>query len=433
MSPLLAPILAQVITLQVGDRTEARYIEYGTSAYEGETSPSVQLGIGWGRADFAVGYGPSLTLTPLERKPRDLLVFHEAAASAGYSWRKTRLQLTSSVGVGDVNFRVDALQGPGGIDLDADGEPAPDDTPDDATGGGQDPQQPQQPTTGGTDAPQPGQQGEAPPSGELRIVDRVVRYYRSTTTLSLTHEPVRNVSLGAEVGYTRAGGLNEAAELYYPVLSGWFVGGNVAYRYSLDSRNAFVSNASLVKTWSSNENQAATLNATETLEHIFDRRTQGSIGAGLNITRFSQPDGLRGFSVFPTFQASLSHQISLFRGLLSTGIYTYASPALDPLRALVDPRLGGGGYVSYTRRRFSMSLNGGAQLSLAPVDHDAGSIDSAQADARVAYRIAELVEVDAGGRYARQAVQGVTVLPPSWAAFVGLNAGYLFQLSGTRH
>jgi hypothetical protein len=431
MSPLLAPVFAQILTLQVGDRTEARYIDYEDQATEGSTNPRADLSLGWGRSDLSIGYGPSFTLSPLDEKPRQLLVFHDAGASAGYRFKRSYVSLSSSLGWGEINFRLAPLRGPGAPDTDAADDAAPDGADADPDA---DPALPQPPDTAPPDAPEPAQPGLNDPSaGQLSIIDATVRYYTSTTTLTLTHDLTRAVALGAQAGYVRAGGMDEESRVYYSVQSGWFVGASGDYTYRLTSRDALVSSASLVHFWSSNGNKTASLSAQETWQHVFGPRTSGALGAGLNITRFSQADGLRGFSVFPTFQASLGHEISLGRaGTLGLGLFAYSAPALDPLRALVDPRVGFGAGISYARKRFSLSLNGATALSLAPSDHDAGAIDSIQGDARAAYRIADMIEVDAGARYVRQQVQDVTVLPSSWSAYVGVNAGYLMRLYGKR-
>jgi hypothetical protein len=374
----------------------------------------------------------------LEDKPRELLVFHNANVTSGYRWKRTKLSLSSSLGVGDTNFRLATLRAPGAALSGAD------DTGDNVdVEPGMGPEPPAQPQPTAPDLPDPSQPTTSDAATDQLLIacrdvltpatcDRTVRYYTSSTTLDLTHDPVKDVTVGLQGGHTRAGGLNDESRPFYPEIRGWFAGANAVYTYRLSSRDAFVSNASLVHFWSSNGNRTATLGAQETWQHAFTRRTFGALGAGLNITRFTQRDGLRGFSVFPTFQAAIAHQLSLWRGSLSLTLSSYSSPALDPLRALVDPRLGFGANANYVRKRFSLGVSGTTALSLAPEDHDQGSINSYQADGRVAYRIAELVEVDAGARYSRQQVQDITVLPSSWSAYVGLSFGYAFQLYGKR-
>ena len=246
MSPLLAPLFAQVVTLGIADRTEARYIKYDDQTFEGSTSPHVELGIGSRRADFSVGYGPTLTLVPLEEKPRDLLVFHDLGASAGYRWKRTRLSLSSSLGIGEVNFRLAALQGPRAPSSD-DPEPDTTDTPDQPD----QPDQPDEPAPDAGQVPDPSQPApNDPATSQLTIADRVVRYYTSTTSLTLAHDPAKDVKLSAQGGHTRAGGRDAESRSYYAEISGWFVGGSASYTYRLSARNAFLSQASLTQTWS---------------------------------------------------------------------------------------------------------------------------------------------------------------------------------------
>ena len=87
MSLLLAPLLAQSITLGVADRSEARYLTPNDYAYEASTAPGARLTLHWPRHDVVLGYDASLTWAPLEKKPRNLLVLHTLAISGYRSLR----------------------------------------------------------------------------------------------------------------------------------------------------------------------------------------------------------------------------------------------------------------------------------------------------------------------------------------------------------
>ena len=113
MLSLLAPILAQLVTLSVGDRTEARYIAGDDTHFEGATRPLAGLAFGWKRAALTLVYAPSITVTPLERTPRDVLFFQTAALVGSYHWRRTTLSVTEAVGYGQLSFRVQAFADPG--------------------------------------------------------------------------------------------------------------------------------------------------------------------------------------------------------------------------------------------------------------------------------------------------------------------------------
>src|SRR5450432_3170664 len=113
MSPLFGPILAQLVTLGLSDRSEARHVVTDDSYSEVGTYPHVSLNFGWRHATLTLGYGPSLTLTPLEAKDPSLVVFHSASLSMSNRWRRTTVTASESLGYGEVDFRTQALAAPG--------------------------------------------------------------------------------------------------------------------------------------------------------------------------------------------------------------------------------------------------------------------------------------------------------------------------------
>jgi hypothetical protein len=439
MSPLLAPILAQLVTLQLGDRTEARYTGYvGDSSVgpqaSGSTAPMVGVTVNNRRAVLQLVYVPSLTLSPLNSSPRELYVFHTASASVGYRWRRTTAQLGSSFGMGSLSLRLASVQGPQ-LPSDAMNGATPDmpttgmpttgtpttGTPTTGT-----------PTTGmpttGTPTTPNGTPGGITPRRE--DVERKATFYTSTTTLGVSHAVTKQVRFGVSVGMSNAGGLNDVGRTFYPSLRGYFVGGNTGYTYVLTKRDAFVSSLALTKTWSSSGSEVANANVTESWGHVFSKQTSGGLGAGLSFTRFSQADGLAGISVFPTFQLGISHRTQVARGRLTFSGSAYGSPAIDPLRALVDPRVGLGASIAYTRDKVFLVTSGSAALSLAPDEQKPGAISATQGEVRAGYQITKLTAVDTGARLAYQAYAGQTVIPITWAAFVGVTFGYRVALVG---
>ena len=433
MSPLLVPLLAQLIDIKMTDRSEARYVKYGSSRYEGTNIPKVTLSATDRRLKSALSYGPRLTLLPLEREPRSLLVFHEANASVAYKLKRSAFAFNSFVGYGKLNFRFFGLQSPTlGV------APANTMTPDGSMTAGNGNMQPGTTTgqpTGGTPATgTPGTPTGTPTPGttttQPEVIDRNFRYYTTTSSLAFTHNPLKDLELAAQAGYVAAGGLTDAARLYYPRLSGFTLGVRATDTYRLSKRDNFNSTTSFLQTWSSNGNRAGTWMATEAWNHSFGLRTTSSLSAGINVTRFAQPDGTRGFSVFPNFQAGLAHQLRLGRGNLSLSILAYSSPALDPLRALVDPRVGAGANLTFTQGDFLASGTSNVAFSVAPVSRNQGAVDSAQAQGLIGYLLGDVVLVDGGVRFVRQAYQGITVLPSTWAAFMGVTLTLDARLSG---
>jgi hypothetical protein len=136
------------------------------------------------------------------------------------------------------------------------------------------------------------------------------------------------------------------------------------------------------------------------------------------------------YSVYPTFAAGLAHETRWARGMLTLGVGAYSSPVLDPLRATVDPRVGVTASVGWVRDRFAARLTGGSAISIAPSGNNAGAFDISQASAIAAYRLADWLTADVGGRLARQAYQGTVTVPLSYAAFVGLTIETLTPLNG---
>jgi hypothetical protein len=426
MSPLFAPVFAQLVGLQLADRTEGRYVKYGQERVEVATRPSAVLSLSKQRTNFSLGYAPALLFLP-DQSRRRLLVFHQGSALAAYRLQHTNFSLTSSLSIGDINFRTAGIQGITPTGPAATGTPTGAATPDGSAAGNGAPT-----GTPTTPSPTTGTPNPNAPSGQLAIKDHLVSYYSSTTSLNAGHQLTRDAQLSAGLVRTLAGGLNAESRLYSPTLSGWAASGTGTYNYHLNARDAFASNLSLTTIWSSNRNRAITLNATETWAHQFSKRAYGALGAGVNITRFYLADGLEGFSIFPSFRAALGHRTQLWRGTLTFSVNGYSTPALDPLRALVDPRIGAGASVDYSRKAFSVGGSAASTFSVAPTDNRAGAVNAGQAEAHAAYTVAQWVQIDGGARYFRQAYQGVAVIPPSWSVFLGLSFAYRVTLASDR-
>jgi hypothetical protein len=328
------------------------------------------------------------------------------------------------LGIGALNLRSFGAQGPGGGLVGVTGAAPTGPVP----GGATPPTA--QPGTPTAQPAQPTGTGAAAATTRAGAADLNARYYTSISTLSFTHRPTKEIELGAFASYTAASGMTDEARIYYPNVRGKSLGVRAGDVYRLSTRDSLNGSVSVVDTWSSNGNFAATLLATETLFHRFDARTSGSIGTGLNVTRFAQADGLRGYSVFPTVQASFSHQLRVGRGDLSFTLFGYSAPALDPLRALVDPRVGAGANATYTRKHLLVSLTGNAAFSIAPATQEASAIDAVQGQGVVSYRFGDALTVDGGVRYLRQGYGGVAVVPSTWVGFVGMTLGFDVRVAG---
>jgi hypothetical protein len=416
MPALIVPLLAQLITVGVSDRTEVRYIEPYPYKYEGSTKPAIRLNLAWPRYALTFGYSPSFTLGPLEARPRDLTVYHSAFFGSSYRFRHTVIALGGAGSYGEVNFLAQALRQPA----------APGQTVDNTTG----------PATGdstqGTGKPaEPTTTPQTPEAQPQRsIANSGVRYGTWNASLNVGHQLNRDITLGAVVVHTVAGGLNDQARGIYPVTRGTIFGINGAHLLRWSPRDSFGSAASLQQGFSSLGGGVTSLLANETWTHRFAARTTSTLGGGISMTRTPLYGIYMAYSIYPTFAAGFAHETRLAQGILSIGVGVYSAPALDPLRATVDPRIGTTGTIGWVRDRFAARASAGVASSIAPRGNDAGAFDSAQAGAVLSYRLAEWLVADSGGTLTRQKYQDTVTVPLTYAAFVGLSFDVTKRLNG---
>jgi len=425
MSPLLGPILAQLVTLAVADRTEARYIVSDEKYAEAATSPRVGLSFGWQHTTLSLGYGASVTVTPLDSTPRDTLLFHSAAISAAHTWARTTAVLTESVGFGQVSFRVQALGAPTFTGLpNMTGTSTPTGTVNPPAGG----------TTGTTGTPGTTGTGTtampgASAANQIAASDQVIEYVSSSTDLVLTHVYSTVLSVQGGIGYSVAGSVGSEASAAYPVIKG--PRAQVSASYRLDARDDVATSVGTQYAAASTGNDAWFAVASESWGHALDPHTNTRVGAGLSIARNSQPDGLVSYSVYPNFAAGLSYSARLARGTLSLGSGIAAAPYIDPVRALVDPRVSVGGSAGWGTGQFSSSLSGGTALSLTQ-SGSAGALNSASFSLGAAYRFGAALALDGGLRGFWQSFEGQTTVPVSYAVFLGVTVGLQAPLNGGR-
>ncbi|MEI9941335.1 MAG: hypothetical protein WDO69_29300 [Pseudomonadota bacterium] len=405
MLPLL---FAQLVTLSLGDRTEARYLAGDNdNHYEASTRPTVGLTFGWKRGSLAVVYGPFMRLSPLESTPRSFDVFHFGSAIGTYRFRLTTVSISETGGYGYVNLREVAVAPPGATapipNTPTPGAPTPTMPTTPANPGGI-------PGTGGTNT------GSQAPS-QLRTIDRSILFGASTTNLALQHTLSRRWSLGEQVGYSVAGGVGYPANQIYPWAQGWLLGVTTTYLYTFSRPDSLSSALSLRWATGSDGNQVYTFMVNEYWTHEFNARTRSVLGAGITASRFSNSDGLVGYSIYPTALASIGHFRKIGAGTLSLFCGVYSTPVIDPLRATVDPRLGVSGGITFSQGKFTSNASASAAVSVAPTD-DQGAVDSVGAGAGAGYWFGKAFSMDSGIRAAWQTYQGNTVTPASWTAYV---------------
>jgi hypothetical protein len=362
MHALLAPVLAQLVTLGLADRLEGRYvIGYGQKQFDGinTTTPGGTVRFDLRRASISLGYAPTLTLVPLIETPRELLVYHRGFLSADYRWKRTSVSLGQSIGYGDRDFQLEALmprQTTAGTTPYPQGQQTPTNqagqtpngtppaggTSSGATGG-----------TGGT-----GGTGAAPgtttPGGVRPYQEDTgkVRFADFRSFLTVTHAVSRPLSLRLLAGYTISGGTTADDRKSYPVTRG--PDATLAARYTADARNALVTTLTGVYTKNDNGNQGYYATLTEDYVHGFTRETLGIFGTGVSFGRTAQAGGLPLYSIYPTFRAGVTHASKLAQGMLMLTLDVNTAPAMDLNTATVDPRIGTTASVIWTRDRFSL-------------------------------------------------------------------------------
>lgn len=422
MSFLLIPLFAQLATVTVGDRTDVRYSSGVANHYEGATRPSAQLRLDWPEYTLSFGYGASLTVTPLESRPRDLLVYHTAFVNTAYRFRRSVLSLSSTGLLGEVNFQRLALDPaaanptpvPGGV---SNGDPDP-------TGG----------TSGGEPAVDPAQPSSMPnvqpPQLQPRITKEAVHYGSWTNTLAFDHRVDDRLKLGAAASYSMSGGLEPEARTIYPTTRGTLLRAFGDYTLPASPRDAFVTTVTLQQGWSSLGTRVTLATANEAWNSRLGRKTSSLLGVGVAAFRAHYPEGYDSFSLYPTATAFIGHATRLEGGNLSFGVAVFVAPTLDPLRATVDPRAGTGANASWQRRLFFANLNVGTAASISKAGNDAAAFNNFSAGALAGYRITDWMQADVGGTMTQQAYRGTTTIPFSYAIMAGLSFGVSAPLGG---
>lgn len=407
MPSILGPILAQLVTLAVGDRTETRVVHAQNTYAEAGTYPRAGLTFGWKHSTLSISYGPSLTLGPLESKDRELTVFHSGAISALYKWRRTVLTVSESVGYGEVNFQALGVAGPAA-------QPGATPLPATPANGGTTPTPPAGGVTNPGTTPAPGT--TVPPTNQLRAPAQTLKYVTSSTNVTVNHLISSIWSAGGGVGYSVTGSPG-ADSAQFPVSKGPVAEVHASDRFThADAANLQVT-TQLVS--SSTGNNAWFMNGTGGWGHAWSLRTTTQVGSGVSVTRNSQVDGLIFWSIYPTFFASINHLVPEGRSAFSFGSAVASAPAIDPIRAAVDPRISWSVSANWALSRLSLGLNGGTAVSIAQ-QNDNGAFNSVSAAFNAGYRLGAGFSVDSGLRGFWQSVAGRTTVPATYAAFLGI-------------
>jgi len=418
MSGLFGPILLQVVSLGVTDRTEVRVVHGQTQYSEAATYPYLGLNFRWKHTTLIVTYGPpSLTLSPLDAKKPTLLASQSAAIAASYRWQRTTLTVSQSGSYGDVNFQTQALAG-APPDLNAGASPNGTSNP--------------TPSASGTGTPSSPQPAQPPPGTTLPVANQylargeVVRYATLASSVRVTQLISPVLSVSSVVGYVASGSVGSNAANDYPVVKG--MSADVSARYQLNHADNVTSSLGTQFAHASTGDNGWFLAATESFGHLFDARTTGRVGGGVSLSRNSRSDGLVSYSIYPDFAAFISHTTPQKDGAFTYGAAVTAAPVLDPVRATVDPRLSSSLFAGWGYGRFTTSVAGGSAISLASRD-DQGALNSLFVTLGANVRLVDAVSLNTGVRAFWQSFQGKTSVPATYAGFLGLTFGAFVPLN----
>jgi hypothetical protein len=444
MHALLAPLLAQLVTLAVGDRVEGHYVLSQTKYFESSntTTPGVALTLDWRRAELGFGYQPTFTVVPLEKTPRSVLLIHRAALDGRYRWRRTSLALSEAVSFGIRDLRREALAANQGVPNQTAApdqqKPAP---PPEGSGTGvaMPPAGGAGTGTAGTGAPAP---NGAPANGAtnpaVQSLAAKVRYGSFRSSASLDRIVSRPLSLRLTAGYTLAGGTDREAQRTLPLARG--PDATASMHLALDGRNALTTSVTSQLIYSEDGGNAFVAALSQDYSHQFTRRTSSSVGAGVALTRSEPPPApvtpgaaiaLPLYSVYPTARASIGHTERLAHGMLAVSLSATAAPVLDVITTTIDPRLGGNFSTAWSRNRFSIGATAATALSLAPGSKTA--FDSILTALTVRFNVGAGFEADGGVRGVWQKYGGVAVIQPSAVLFAGLGWGADVPLNPVHH
>jgi hypothetical protein len=409
MTILLAPILAQLITLGVAERTEGRLtLVDDERRIEGSTAPSAGIAVDWRKVGVEAGYRPLFTLRRRNAEDTDFVVEHAAVLGVRYRerFRHTLFTLSEFASYAHQNLRDDLLAprpAPIPQNTPNTGEPAP----------GQNP-----PSTGEPDPTSPEPDAGAPSqnAAALRALDRMVSLFVLTSTAQVDHVLSPVAVIGGNLVHTLTTGTDRETRRDYPLVtteSGSVFGGHAFNRRNRVAATLVITHAA---TPSGTNSWVAQANAA--FDHRFAPRTTGTVGAGISGSHTHEPSGLGVASIYPTFTAGIVHAARFRRGALELHLNATSAPFLDVTTARVDPRVQITAGLGWGYDEFSVTANGTTALSL---EDDADAFSSLSADLTLAYALGAGFSADAGVRTAWQRFGETTLVPPSWAAFVGIS------------
>jgi hypothetical protein len=163
--------------------------------------------------------------------------------------------------------------------------------------------------------------------------------------------------------------------------------------------------------------------------HAISPHTLTAVAAGAALSRTPLGGGYTEYSIYPTFNASITNNaLSLGRGRLAFGASISSAPTIDLVTGAVDPRLGVGGQMGWGLDRFSANLSANSTFSLTS-PHSPAAYRSVGGASGIAYRFGSALSADTGVRVAWQTFEAQPIIPLSYAVYVGVTIGAAVPLN----
>jgi hypothetical protein len=397
MFALLVPLLAQALSVGVGDRTEARVRSTdGQGSVDLVTQATGGMRFTSPRYRWELTYAPTLTQLSLAQSSTSQLVVHNGmlAEQLRLSPRTTAF-FAETATYGLQNFRVQSVSSPGSLGAGVSSNPS------DATASGT-------PTT----QPTPGSQSG---TSSLGVVDQTTRYVALSVSGSLSHQFSRRWRGDISTGYAMSEGVDSASRIRFPQLKQLY-GESSAY-FAATQRDSLNLTARAERA-----DMPSIMSAYgETLELGWSRRlsafTRTRLTAGEAFIVWDNANGDKRRILLPVGSAGLTFAGRIGRGRsMQVSALERVAPVIDRFRGTVYPQATSTLTVSATFDKLMPYASAFAAITGGSVPRT--SRYSYGAILSLAYRLSKSFVVEAG---VRQSVFWLTDGSPttsSWVAYL---------------
>jgi len=396
---LSAAILAQVLTVGVGDRLEGRALSSTTDKrFEAEDAAYVSAGLDLDWLDARATYSPSLLLSPIEEETRVFALTHTVKGTADssvvlYETQRFVAAIHAGIAYTQEDFRRQLFGAP----LD----------PTNAV-----PPTPVDPTTPISDLS---------PSDAVQINGLTMRTGTAIAGVDFVERLSRRNTFTEYAAYGVTSGFDDVSRDYYPLTHGPAAGAAFAHGLTLrDTLKTSVDGRLSIEP--ETPERAWIVSASESYTHLFSRVVTGDAQAGAAYTDSKQGEQEPIRTVYPTVGLGLTYNDLVAQGRLSLRLQLSYAPVLDRSSVTFDPRIGSLVNVSFTRKRLSLYANVSSAVPTRP--ESIGSLSTFDGNLGLTYDLGAGFAADAGWRTAWQRYGGTQTLDWTWVGFIAVSWSY---------